>query len=1046
MRYKRSKYLFTNGMKKIAFLFAFLFSSSILFAQTDTIITPILTTPLASPSDTVSKMPGNIKEPLRADSTLEISPKPIDQKAIPVSSSKATFAKKKFFAEFLQKDIELKKGEIVSNVLRVVNKEDKAVSFFVDINGPSKWKAIIKPGMLYEIKPGDTLYIPVRVIPTAEFKGNMSYMVNAFITNEDGKQLASNLFFASTKKIVRWDLNILPRERNYFLNNEKTTSFGINLFNSGNEDQDILLTLIEFGRNIILTDTAGKIITRKFFDLNLAPLSDTTMNFNMSYFEGKRNFKIVDNETFKPKSDNEESKYTLFAKSTESKQSSKHVFTTGKKIDFVKLSNVKKNNPYGSSVVPLVVDANVYNILGTQPMMNLVMKGNTVLNNGANLVYFSQFNYTAYTYSNQFLKNNSWVIGYYDKRGDVQIGNVAASGAIGLAASGKGISGNYNISSKQTVGAFITKSPTFFGASERITMGATHKYLFSTKSQLYTSLGKIINTRMNSSTDFLGSRFAFSLSNKHQFGLGGTLTRNVSVLSGIKKTTAGYTANASYSGRYLKNKLATNLRAGYNSKNFGASYSGRILLSHRSIYHVSKKWTTILQNNFNRFSSAYSVNGTKTYVPNILFNNQLFFFNTLSEQKFIPNIFYNVSKIFFTELHYRGIGADYNYYSIEKNFRFSTSLKGGYNKIVNSPNKKEYFTFQLFSLCQYQNISANFRYNYGSQGVKELDSTLGYKYPQLLYLSVQHQYQFLDTRYVLQTSANYSYSNLANNHSFGVYPEIYFFSYDGWRFKLSFGYNVNVSNRSKAGLYSSAAVVQPIEDVSLKPQVNQNFTMGAGVRKEFGIPVPKKYAKSRFYNAQFVVFLDANGNRIKDGDEIALENVVIRLNENEVITNDMGIAKFLNVKQGNYQLAIIQLEDYKGWFPLANDSVSVESNQMHYIPFVRGIKIAGNVFVDREKYGAAVNDQLDLSKIRISVSDSSGKTISTLTDLNGSYTLYVPSGNYILSMDEKVLGEKFGLAQNDIEIELNIGMEGFFYSFYVVEKKRKINMKKAGDQ
>ncbi len=1036
-------YLSTDFLKKAAaFLFAFIFSSTILFAQTQPTTTPLpVTAPTSIPDTTnIKTLPPSATN----DTTLKAPAKPAGTNSPVIASAKSTFAKKTFSAEFMQKEVELKKSEIVSNVLRIVNKSDKPVSFFVDVSHPAKWKALIKPETMYETKPGDTLYIPVRVIPGTEFKGNMSYLINAFITNEEGKQLTSDLFFASTKKIVKWELTVLPRERNYFLNNEKTTSFGINIFNAGNENQDVLLTLTEIGRNIVLSDSTGKIITKKFFDLNMAPATDTTLKFKMSYFEGKRNFKIVDNETYVPKSDSEERKYTLFAKSTESKQAAKHVFTTGKKIEFVKLSNQKKLNPYGSSVIPLIVDANIYNILGTQPMMNLVMKGNTILNNGASLVYFTQFNYTAYTYNNKFLKNNSWFVGYYDKKGDIQIGNVASSGAIGLAASGKGISGHYNINSKQTVGAFITKSPALFGVANRITIGVTHKYLFSNKKQLLTSAGRIINNKINSATDFIGGRFAFSLTNKHQFGVGGTVTRNSSTSSGVKST-LGYITNANYSGLFFKNKLATNLRVTYNSKNFATGYNSRLILTHRSVYRVSNKWTTILQNNFNRFESPYFVNGISTTINNTLFNNQLFLINNASTQKFVPSIFYNISKIYGTELHYRGVGTDYNYFSMEKNFRFSTSLKGGYNNLVSYPNIKEYFTFQLFSLCQYQNLSVNVRYNYGPQSARVVDSSLGYRYPQLLYLALQQQYQFKDPRFILQTNANYSYSNVAYNHSFGVYPEMYFFSYDGWRFKLSFGYNVNISNRNKAGLYNNTTSLQPTGDVSLKPQVNQNFTMGAGVRKEFGIPIPKKFTKERFYNAQFIAFLDVNGNRIKDGDEITLENVVIRLDEEEILTNDLGTAKFLNVKQGTYLLSIIQLEDYKGWFPLKSDSISIENNEKHYVPFVRGIKLSGNIVMDREKYAANSNEPLDLSKIRISVADSAGKTLSTLTDANGSYSLYVPSGNYILSMDENVLGDRFGLAQNNVEVELKIGMEGFFYSFYIIERKRKIIMRKSGE-
>lgn len=960
-------------------------------------------------------------------------------------TAKSSFAKKEVVAEFIQKEVELKKGEIVSNVLRVVNASTKPKSFYIDISHPLKWKPLINTNKLFELKPGDTIFVPIRVIPGTEFKGNMSYLINAFLTNEEGKQISSDFFFTSTKKVVKWEMNVVPRERIYFLNNEKTTNFGLYIFNAGNENQDILLTMNEIGRNIVLQDTAGKIITKKFFDLNIAPERDTTMNFKMSYFEGRRNFRMIDNETYLPRSNTEEKKFTLFAKTTESKQSSKNVFTTGKKIDFVRLSNLKKVNPYGTSVVPLIVDANIYNILGNQPIMSLILKGNTLLENGANLIYFTQLNYTGYNYSTEFLRNNSWFVGYYEKRGDIQIGNVASTGAVGLSSSGRGISGHYNIGQKQTIGAFYTRTPTIFGKADRTTFGLSHRFILDTRKQLLSSIGRIINDRAKITTDYVGARIGFDLTSQHQFGAAATLTRNVSTaIPGARIQTFGYLVNANYSGLYFKNRLATNLRATYSTRDFAAVGSTRLILTHRSVYRLTKKWTTILQNNYNQFESPYYENGVRTVINNSIFNNQLYLVSNNSDQKFMPNVFYNISDVFKTVLHYRGVGVDYNYFSLEKNLRFSTSVKGGYNKIVNYPNIKEYFTLQLFTLCQYQNISLNVRYNYGPQSARVVDSTLGFRYPQLFYISLQHQYLFKDTRFMLQTNGNYSYSNLSFNHSFGIYPEMYFFSYDGWRFKLSFGYNVNISNRNKAGLYDPASSLQRTGDESLKPQVTQNFSMGAGIRKEFGIPIPKRFTKVRYANVQFIAFLDANGNRVKDNNEIALENVVVRLNEDEALTNELGAARFLNIRHGNYLLSIIQLEDYKGWFPLKTDSIVVEqTNEKYYIPFVRGIKLAGNIVMDREKYAADANEQLDLSRIRVTVTDSAGKAFSTLTDPKGGYTLYVPSGNYILTMDEAVLGERFGLAQNNIEIELKIGMDGFFYSFYVIEKKRRVNMKKA---
>src|SRR4051812_7216071 len=219
------------------------------------------TTPAVTTTDTTKTPASTTTSTVAATDTTKTP----DIQSPSITKPKA-FGKKSFTAEFLQKEVELKKSEIVSNVLRIVNTGTKPVSFYLDVNHPLKWKTLTNTTKLLEVKPGDTMFIPIRVIPGTEFKGNMSYLINAFITNEEGKQIASDLFFASTKKVVKWEMNILPRERIYFLNNEKTTSFGINIFNAGNENQDILLTMNEIGNNIVLKDTSGKIITKKFYD------------------------------------------------------------------------------------------------------------------------------------------------------------------------------------------------------------------------------------------------------------------------------------------------------------------------------------------------------------------------------------------------------------------------------------------------------------------------------------------------------------------------------------------------------------------------------------------------------------------------------------------------------------------------------------------------------------------------------------------------------------------------------------------------------------
>jgi hypothetical protein len=73
-----------------------------------------------------------------------------------------------------------------------------------------------------------------------------------------------------------------------------------------------------------------------------------------------------------------------------------------------------------------------------------------------------------------------------------------------------------------------------------------------------------------------------------------------------------------------------------------------------------------------------------------------------------------------------------------------------------------------------------------------------------------------------------------------------------------------------------------------------------------------------------------------------------------------------------------------------------------------------------------------------------GNTISAVTDNRGNFKFYVPFGQYRLKFDEKILGDNFELAENDIDIVLTNGMESYYHTFFIMEKKRKVKNKKFG--
>ena len=96
--------------------------------------------------------------------------------------------------KFTKPSFELKKGNIVSNVLKVVNHDNRVVNFTVDALFPGGWTRIDDKDKLYSAKPKDTIIVPVIISPTKLVNGNTEIVINVFIIAKNGQQLGNNFF------------------------------------------------------------------------------------------------------------------------------------------------------------------------------------------------------------------------------------------------------------------------------------------------------------------------------------------------------------------------------------------------------------------------------------------------------------------------------------------------------------------------------------------------------------------------------------------------------------------------------------------------------------------------------------------------------------------------------------------------------------------------------------------------------------------------------------------------------------------------------------
>lgn len=938
-----------------------------------------------------------------------------------------------FEVAFTKAEVEFLNTEMVSNPLKVVNKSKGEVQVTLDIGAPPNWKALSSSTRAYTLSPGDTIYIPIRLVPGAGIIGNTKYAINVVLRDNDGFALGFSSFYCFTKKITEWEMSVLPEDKIYFKNGQNEGEFQVNLMNVGNYKEDFQLWIKGSEReDIILMDSAGNIIKQPNYEVKLNAGEDTTLSFTVKPSTIRRNFKTVSMTSHRPNSEDDEKRFRLYAMSQEANLMDKNSQKRGAKVDFISLANESAVSPYGSDYLPLVVETQIQNILSDYSYMSMNLRGIKQFNNQKRLIYFTQLLYSQNYFNTQFFKNSPWYIGYFENNWDVQVGLVTGR-TIGLPSSGRGISANYKFNEQHKIGAHYTRSPHLFGQARIQSIGAYHEYTGS-KLRVTSSFTRYLDSLTNANSSVLSSRANFRIANSHNIGVLGAFSN--SVYTDTNARINGFMAGLSYSGQYFQDKLRGTLSSRYSSKAFGQSSSQRFNVNTRLTYDINNIWQVqgiSSVNVNNRYLSRFSDTVASEFMTA---NNRINFAARTDKGLIQPGIFYDINKQVAYNNHYRGLAINYSVFNFSRNTLYNFSVKAGYNKPLNFPEISEYFSTQLSLLMRIRTLSFNFRYFYGPTNPQVLISNVTSTYPQQFRASGQYQYLFKNTHFVLQTGCNYTYNNLINGHSVSLFPEFFFFSKDGWRLSVNANYSFTSSNFQKKT--QALNIIRNLETGNVGPTISNTMRFGATIRKEFGIPIP--FSKKKNYDINFVSFYDLNGNHEHDKDEPTIENVVLTIGDNQVITNINGESKLKNLPSGFYSIGVMPLSAINGWFPEMEDSIFVGENQTVFVPFSKGVKVSGRIMIDLDERTRGADEVFDLSNIKITAVN--GKAYNTLSSMDGSFEFYLPNGTYTISLDENVLTSKYQLMQNNLEITLNRDLENLFITFFIVEKRRSINIKK----
>ena len=931
---------------------------------------------------------------------------------------------------------ELKKGQIISNILKIINHSDIPLNFSVDAIFPGGWKRIGSKNKIHIAKPKDTVFVPIIILPTKLINGNTEIIVNTFIIDEDGQQIGNNFFTLTTTKKVAWSIDIKNNTNFYFKNDENTKDFNFLINNNGNYNQDIFVSYTIPRKDLILTDTLLKPLIEPNKTFTLLPGEQKEIKHKIiAKSINERNENRISINNFLPLTNTQRITRTLIVNTSEPKIR-KTDLQRKTKINFIKLPNEIEANSFGYPNLPLIVDLTAQNILDNRSFLSLNLQGFKQLNPEASLVYFTQLNYSNSFFTNNVFKNAPWYVGYFDDKKSIEIGQVNGD-LIGASSSGKGIKLGYQFNEKHSAGGFYVNSNGFFSSENSIiSYGGWYKFKYNESIRLRASAGRSSNNFTERVNNSIILQPSVNFLNSHSISFISGFNNLQFKVNDISQSTNGYLIGTNYSSIAFKKKLRSNINVRYNDKYFSNGSSERINISQRFNYQLSKDWIAIATNNYQKSNIFNRNTDTFLYTQENFFSNVSFSKKTL-KGSYQPGVFFEYRNFPNNSFVLRGLNFRYSLYNFEKNLLSSIFTRAGYAKPKDIIDSEEYFSLEMSGLFRYQTWSLTGRYNLGTfSSISSQQNQNNFSTPQSLRLSIQNQYLFPSRKFVLESNLIYSYNNIFKNHSLGIFPQLFYFSDSGWRFGLSANYMFTSSDFSS--VYDTTDIGQNQNQASIGPTVNSNLNLNFSLRKEFGVPIP--FTNKTAASAKFVSFLDINGNSIKDKDEVSIQNVVVKLNKHEVITNFDGEASIKNVQQGKYKLEILPLEELNGWFSNTKDSIFINEDGINYIPFVRGIKVYGDIIIDRQKIAVTDDKKLDLSRIKISAIKGD-KIYNTLTNKNGRFEFYLPFGSYTVTMDEVILNDRFRVTRNNLPIKLRNEQDGVYVSFYIIEKRRKVIFK-----
>ncbi|PCH93918.1 MAG: hypothetical protein COB85_06250 [Bacteroidetes bacterium] len=937
---------------------------------------------------------------------------------------------------------------IYFNVLKLTNNTTERISGVAKVRVPANWNLISDDSKSISINPGESAYVPVRLVLARTVKGGVAYVVSATFDYDLAKPLLSTTCYITTPKVSKWRF-FAPKRIVYLSKRVQFEKFELVFENNGNYDELILLDFA-VGEALEMAEAEDGVFVRNFL---LPANTDTSIFFDVRYIP-KENGHEMHNWRG--------SDIRLTASTADKKE------TYGLWFKFLK----SKHRNMIRGVTPLNLSVTARNLLSIRSLgLNIGVWGTILLKKKRELSYnFNNYsllsfnNKTGKQYADQQWRYTRMMITYKDENLSVTFGDIVIG--IESSAYGRGLKGSYTFG-KNKIKAGIVRNLFYalngFTLEHQINIGKTLNRLEYGISYINDDYNKI-----NIAGGAVGVNFSFLQNQNVRLLVGysnvyhnyNDSTFRINDTAFVKTDDPGVTFNGvgfilDYSGRIL-NKLRFNFMSRFGSKHHQSIYKGRQEMAANVWYDFNRKYTLLVR--YGRYSYDPAIYRFGLLQPKRSFTKNLYMaslyakFNRKITLQIGPNIEflsrarydYYMDRIdtlktrsyrLNVRLHYRPeyttLISPYVTMGFSEITQYADSAYG--KPILNtSANSKPFYNFQAGLNFRKKHWGVNIYYYYGPYSISSQSAYLngGLFHKSITVLPYFEKYIKKNIRLVSYNSYTYDSSRNTQRMNFNLRTEFYLKK--EWMFFI----NNNLS------LYSR--VSSEYGKVS-----NRTYYLDIGFRKAFEIQQPRV----KYYDLKIVCYEDLNGNRSFDDNEKGIDNIIIEIDRHadtsstrlgkfeylEMITDQFGEINYYKIPEGSYKLDFTPLFKLGNLYNINGDeqNIVIGSKTTLFVPFVKANRISGHVEVERDEYSS--EGTIKLADLRITGADTAGNTYSTLTDNRGEFILFVPqSGRYKISV-KTVFSNNFVLEQNDFVVDFN-GFKEFEVVFKYREKRRGINI------